>query len=61
MEYLPNNLEEIIENHIKTNDPFPFKQMKSYFETLVNELSFLQTMNICHRDLKPSNLLLDEN
>ena len=52
MEYLPNN--------IKTNDPFPFKQIKSNFETLINGLSFLQTMNICHRDLKPSNLLLDE-
>jgi len=57
------NLKETIDElKIKnTVDPFPFEQLKSFFESLVKTFAFLQTMKICQQDLKPCNLLLDQN
>ena len=58
----PQSLKEIIDDlkSKKSSEPFPFDQLKTYFDSLIKSFAFLQTMNICHQDLKPGNLIIDQ-
>jgi len=61
-DYFPRSLQNVIED-LKNNKipgPFPFAKIRCFADSLVNSLTFLQSMKVCHRDLKPANLLLDE-
>lgn len=61
-EYFPKTLKSVIENiksKGKKNPGLSFETLKSYFDSLVNALAYMQAKEICHRDLKPANIMLD--
>lgn len=61
-EYFPKTLKFVLENiksKGKKNSALPFETLKSYFDSLVNALAYMQAKEICHRDLKPANIMLD--
>jgi len=61
-DYYPNSLKKIITN-LKNNqnsDPFPLKKLIHFTKSLIDALSYLQTLKVCHRDMKPDNLLVDD-
>lgn len=60
-DFLPNSLRSLINTTKEKNLIVEFHLIKSYYESLLNGLAYLQSMNLCHRDLKPDNILLDEN
>ena len=37
-----------------------FSKLKIFYQSLLNGLAFLQSLNLCHRDLSPNNLMLDQ-
>lgn len=60
-DYLPTSLRGLINSTKEKNLLVDFQLIKTYYESLLNGLAYLQSMNLCHRDLKPDNILLDES
>ena len=62
-DYFPNSLQSLIKDlkKKKISAPFPFEKIQAFSLSLINAMSYLQSMKICHRDLKPANLLLDND
>ena len=61
MEYVPNSLENLIQNFRNKKIYIPFEKIKKIIFQLLEGIKFAHSKNICHRDLKPDNILLDEN
>lgn len=56
----PKHFKEIMEDlKTKSDEIFPFFQLKSCFDSIVKTFAFLQTMKICHLEIKPSNIYYD--
>ena len=47
-------------NKLAQDGPLPEDIARSYFQQLIDALSYMHSLKITHRDLKPENLLLDE-
>lgn len=56
MEYLPSNLQNIIEEY---PSGLPIALVQNYARQLLLGLNHLARQNIVHRDLSPRNILLD--
>ena len=59
-DYYPFSLDRQIKSNKENNRLMDFQILTSYFASLVDGLSFLQTMGICHCNLKPENVYFDE-
>ena len=57
-EYLPQSLQNSIEQYWKKNEYIPLKKIKDIIRQLLNCLYFIHSKNIIHRDLKPDNILM---
>ena len=60
-DYFPTSLRGLLQTHIANKEPFSFPQLKDIYQTLLNGLSFLQSLNFCHRNISPKNLMMDGN
>lgn len=60
LEYVPDRLEDLINERHKTKDYFPLSIIRTLMQQLLSGLAFIHSKGICHRDIKPDNLMLNK-
>lgn len=55
------NLQEELENNIKTNTHLVYDRLLNIFYGICNGLDHIHASNLAHRDLKPHNVLLSND
>ncbi|CAD8170899.1 unnamed protein product [Paramecium pentaurelia] len=60
LEFMDQNLENIIIDHRKRKDYFDTKTLKNYLYQMLKGLDQIHKKHIAHRDLKPENVLIQD-
>lgn len=59
MNYVPDNLNRIIRNHVKNKEEFPIFLVKLYSFQMIRAIAYIHSLDILNRDIKPQNVLID--
>ena len=59
MNYVPDNLNRIIRNHVKNKEEFPIFLVKLYSFQMIRAIAYIHSLDILNRDVKPQNVLID--
>ncbi len=59
MDYIPQNLYQIVRPYRKANQNLPNVLIKLYSYQLLRSIAYIHGIGICHRDIKPPNILVD--
>ncbi len=61
MDYIPQNLYQIVRYYRKSKKSLPNILIKLYSYQLLRSIAYIHGIGICHRDIKPPNILIDPN
>jgi len=59
MDYIPQNLYQILRYYRKHKKTLPPILVKLYSYQLLRSIAYIHGIGICHRDIKPPNILID--
>lgn len=59
LNYVPDNLNRIIRNHVKNKEEFPIFLVKLYSFQMIRAIAYIHSLDILNRDIKPQNVLVD--